>query len=487
MEIVVTETPYVPVRFQVRKILNVSLHALKWADALGIMEEWVAGNTPHQVSVVNAHSIIMARQDPDFLRAIEDSDLILPDSTPVVWISRLLGQALPERLAGPDFCEAICGLAEKKGYSVFFLGSSAEVLNKIQTQLRTKFPRLNIAGVYSPPMTKEFSEQESEAMISAVNAAKPDILWTGLTAPKQEKWIHRYLPRLHCKAAVGIGAAFDFMAGTRKRAPRWIQSLGLEWLYRFLQEPRRLWRRYVVSNGIFLGLTAVEFLRRCFDKTIRPVLNFILRCYLKIIRASFRMDEKNYPYFWHGYNMTWRNERCVEVAVAQEVLEEFRGKRILEVGNVLRHYLPTHHDVVDKYEKDPAVIRQDVVDFNPESPYDAIISLSTLEHVGWDEEQKDPEKISRAVDHLLHRCLAPGGKMLVTFPYAYNPELDEKVRTGRIRFDRIHFLRRLGKFCDWKEVPFEQLQDVRYDSPFPLANGLVVGIFEKNAAGKSKR
>lgn len=257
--------------FPVRRIFGVPLHALTWDDALGLMEEWVRGDRPRQVSVVNAHSIIVARRDPDFLRAIEESDLVLPDSFPVVRLSRLFGQPFPQRLAGPDYCEAVCGLAEKKGYSVFFLGSSTHVLESIRARLLGRFPRLNIAGVYSPPMRKEFSAEDSEAMASAINQAAPDVLWVGLTAPKQEKWIHQYLPKLKCKAAVGIGAAFDFMAGTRRRAPRWVQVLGFEWFHRFLQEPGRLWRRYLLSNGEFMFLTVCEIVKvHIFRRSEKP-------------------------------------------------------------------------------------------------------------------------------------------------------------------------------------------------------------------------
>ncbi len=247
--------------FPVRRVFGVPLHALTWDGALAQVEEWVRGDKPRQVSVVNAHSIIVARRDPDFLRAIENSDLVLPDSFPVVRLSRLFGQPFPQRVAGPDFCEAVCRLAEEKGHSVFFLGSSPAVLDMIRSRLLERFPRLAIAGVYSPPMRKEFSAEDSDAMIGAVNAAAPDILWVGLTAPKQEKWTDRHLSRLKCKVVVGIGAAFDFMAGTRKRAPRWIQVLGFEWFHRFMQEPGRLWRRYFLSNGEFLALTVCEIVK----------------------------------------------------------------------------------------------------------------------------------------------------------------------------------------------------------------------------------
>lgn len=245
----------------VRRLFGVPFHDLTWEDALGLAEEWTNGDAPRQISVVNAHSVAVARRDPDFLRAIEASDLVLPDSVPLVWISRLLGRPLRQRLAGPDYCESVCRWAERRGRSVFFLGSTPEVLERIRARLREKFPGLNVAGVHSPPYRAEFTFEDSEEMLRAVARARPDILWVGLTAPKQEKWIRRFRPRLECKMAVGIGAAFDFLAGTRRRAPAWVQAMGCEWLYRFLQEPRRLWRRYVLSNGEILALTVVELVR----------------------------------------------------------------------------------------------------------------------------------------------------------------------------------------------------------------------------------
>jgi N-acetylglucosaminyldiphosphoundecaprenol N-acetyl-beta-D-mannosaminyltransferase len=252
---------YVP---DTREILSFSFHALEWPGLFSYLDGIVREKRHCQITVLNAHSIVTARRDTAFRKAIEGSQLVLCDSVPVLWLSRALGKSLPARLAGPDLCERLCRLAEKRCYSVFFLGATPAVLEKIVRRMKSLLPALRIAGVYSPPLREKFSSEECDDMVEAVNKASADILWVGLTAPKQEKWIYENLPRLNCKVAVGIGAAFDFIAGTYRRAPAWMQRAGLEWLFRFSQEPRRLWRRYVLSSAVFVGLSAKEIVKTRF-------------------------------------------------------------------------------------------------------------------------------------------------------------------------------------------------------------------------------
>ena len=143
----------------------------------------------------------------------------------------------------------------------------------------------------------------------------------------------------------------------------------------------------------------------------------------RVFPRTFRFRGRTYSCFFHSYNSTWSNERAVEVPIARALLEEHRGKRVLEVGNVLSHYLPVEHEILDKFEEGPAIRNEDVVAFRSPLPYDLIVSISTLEHVGWDEEPKDPGKILRAVSNLAGQ-LAPGGRMVVTLPLGYNPDMD---------------------------------------------------------------
>jgi SAM-dependent methyltransferase len=201
------------------------------------------------------------------------------------------------------------------------------------------------------------------------------------------------------------------------------------------------------------------------------------RLWFRAFPRTFRFRSATYPCFFHGYNLTWSNERAVEVPIVRALLAEHRGRRILEVGNVLSHYLPVDHEVLDKFETGPSVTNEDVVTFRSPVHYDLIVSISTLEHVGWDEEPKDPGKILRAVANLTEQ-LAPGGRMLVTLPLGYNPDMDALLARDAIPFTQRHCLRRRG-WCDWQEVSWEEIAGSRYGEGWPGARGLVIGVSER--------
>jgi hypothetical protein len=213
---------------------------------------------------------------------------------------------------------------------------------------------------------------------------------------------------------------------------------------------------------------------------IKRLVWMFLKPYYKIVRPTFQFKGENYSYFWAGYNMTWRGERCVEIPIARRVLLENKGKKILEIGNVLGHYFPVQYDVVDKYEKAPGVMNEDILQFKPRGEaYDLILSISTMEHVGWDETPREPEKIFAAFENIKRNCLAPGGQLVVTMPLGYNSALDEGLANGRIEFSENFFMKRLKKVNDWKETDYAQVRDSKYMDPYPFANGLFVGIFKK--------
>jgi SAM-dependent methyltransferase len=196
-------------------------------------------------------------------------------------------------------------------------------------------------------------------------------------------------------------------------------------------------------------------------------------------RDPFIFDGERYRYLLHHYNMTWRNERTVELPLAARVLERHPGARMLEVGNVLHNYLddshiPARREIVDKYELAPGVRNIDVIDHHPDEPYDLIVSISTLEHVGWDEDPRDPTKSPRAIE-LLHSWLAPGGELLVTVPLGHNPELDRRLLDGPPMFERLRFLRRVSSGNRWVEAQADEVRGTLYGSPFPFANALAVG------------
>lgn len=190
--------------------------------------------------------------------------------------------------------------------------------------------------------------------------------------------------------------------------------------------------------------------------------------------GTFELDGERVPYFHHRYHYTWLNERAVEVALARRVLAGRDPTGVLEVGNVLAHYLPTRHAVVDKYERAPGVRNDDVVNLSPGRTYDLIVSVSTLEHVGLDEDLRDPGKPVRAVRRLAE-LLAPGGRLWITLPVGYNPDLDAQLRAGAVTFDRLAALRREPHRNRWRQVPVGQVWDAGYDRLLYTAHGLLVG------------
>ena len=208
--------------------------------------------------------------------------------------------------------------------------------------------------------------------------------------------------------------------------------------------------------------------------------------YHRLFQSSrtFTFQGSRYHYFFHKYNTTWRNERCVEIPIVRKILEGCQSREILEVGNVLSHYYPVKHDIVDKYEVFSGVINQDVVDFLPSKRYDLIVSISTMEHVGWDEDPRDqskilgePVKILNALDNL-QECLAPGGNMVITFPVGYNPQLDKSLAEGRIGFTKRLCMKRVSK-NKWVEADWAACREARYGVPYAAANALVVLFISK--------
>jgi len=207
--------------------------------------------------------------------------------------------------------------------------------------------------------------------------------------------------------------------------------------------------------------------------------------YFKIFKSStsFTFQKESYRYFYHKYNVTWRNERAVEIPIVRRTVRKYEGKNILEVGNVLSHYFPVKHDIVDKYEKAKNVITQDIADFHPAKKYDLIVSISTLEHVGWDENQSDhkilnaPDKVLRVIENL-KGLLALEGTLVITLPLGYNPCLDKLLKSDQTKFGRRFCLKRVSKDNKWIEASWEDIKNAKYNSPFPAANGLLIGIIK---------
>ncbi len=221
-------------------------------------------------------------------------------------------------------------------------------------------------------------------------------------------------------------------------------------------------------------------IRKQATNSLRKIKNFIVFLLYKFRASTFVFRSETYRYFFHYYNATWKNERTVEVPIIKQLLEKEKGKRILEVGNVLQYYIPVTHDVLDKYETRDGVMSLDIVDFVPKEKYNFIVSVSTLEHVGWDEIPKEPKKLDLAIKNLKENCLAMGGTMVVTLPLGYNSYVDELLSRPSSDLGELFFLKRIGNSV-WKEVRYEEVRGSKYDSPFSSSNAICISILKKES------
>ncbi len=232
-------------------VLGIRIWGLRAAEFVEAAIERIHARERTLFTTANAHSIVLAHRHPALARHFEDADAVLPDGILSVLGARACGGAVPERVAGPDFFEAFLERAAREELSVFFLGTTDETLEMLRRRCNERFPALLIRGTLAPPFG-DIDEETDRRLVEAVNAANPDVLFVAMTAPKQELWLSRNFGSLSIPFAMGVGAAFDFLAGRTKRAPRVIGRLGFEWLFRLAQEPRRLWRRQL-SSVIFIG------------------------------------------------------------------------------------------------------------------------------------------------------------------------------------------------------------------------------------------
>lgn len=240
--------------------MGVRVHAVQLPDAVACMEQWIHERYRcHSIAATGMHGIVEAQHDPEFKQILNATDLVVPDGTPLVWVGRRQGHDLPRRVYGPDLMLAFCEKTAACGYRHFFYGGEPGVAEQLAESLRRCFPCIQVAGVFSPPFRPLTKEEDAE-ILSMISRAAPDVLWVGLGAPKQERWMHEHRNKLNVPVVVGVGAAFDMISGRRRQAPRWMREHGLEWLFRLFQEPRRLWRRYLIYGTEFVACIVLESL-----------------------------------------------------------------------------------------------------------------------------------------------------------------------------------------------------------------------------------
>ena len=236
------------------EILGVQIDNVSGEEALARIREMIQSRAPHQIVTPAIEQVICARRDPEFSRALREADLVLPDGMQVVIASRLHQTPLKERITGVDMVPRICRLAASEGYSVFFMGGEPGIAEEAARALQAAIPGLPVAGTYCPPLGFERNPVEQQKALQAVREARPDVLFLALGAPRQEKWIHRWKRELGVPVMVGVGGAFNFITGREKRAPVWLQNLGMEGLYRLFQRPRDLWKRVIINAPYFFLL-----------------------------------------------------------------------------------------------------------------------------------------------------------------------------------------------------------------------------------------
>jgi N-acetylglucosaminyldiphosphoundecaprenol N-acetyl-beta-D-mannosaminyltransferase len=232
-------------------VLGVGISVLNLKSALDAIAAAVRERCPGYICVTGVHGVMEAQDDGAFKKILNAAFLCTPDGMPMVWAGKLAGHREMSRVYGPDLMLDVCAWSETSGAKHFFYGGADGVAELLAQKLKVRFPKLEVAGTFTPPF-RALNADEEKKLAEQVRAAQPDILWVGLSTPKQEKFMADYLPKLDATVMIGVGAAFDFHSGRVKQAPRWMQRSGLEWLYRLGSEPRRLAKRYFRNNPLFV-------------------------------------------------------------------------------------------------------------------------------------------------------------------------------------------------------------------------------------------
>ena len=244
-------------------VLNVGVSKTSYGEVVALCSEWIAEAkiskplAARYVCVTSVHGIVMAQDDPAFCAILNAADVVTPDGMPVVWALRSFGSRQQQRVYGPTLMLDICREAARRGHRIFLYGGRPDSLSALIDSLRERFPNLPIAGSYSPPF-RPLSESEDQAIQQQIRSSRADIVFVGISTPKQERWMFEHRDAFPGSILIGVGAAFDFHAGRTRQAPAWMQRNGLEWLFRLMTEPARLWRRYLLVTPRFLPLWAKQ-------------------------------------------------------------------------------------------------------------------------------------------------------------------------------------------------------------------------------------
>ncbi|UZX11307.1 WecB/TagA/CpsF family glycosyltransferase [Methylocystis sp. MJC1] len=240
-------------------VFGVRVSATNLGEAVAVVQQAIRERKRIYICVTDANAALVARRNEKLKDVYGDAALSLPDGMPIVWLSRLLGKTRIERVRGTDFMREVTALSSQLGFRNFYFGGAPGTAATLSAKLISSHPGLEAAGVLCPPF-RELTAAENLEIVERINSARPDVVWVGLGAPKQERWMATNFGRIEAPVMIGVGAAFDFLAGTKPEAPKWMQRSGLEWLFRLASEPTRLWRRYAVVVPAFLYLGARQVL-----------------------------------------------------------------------------------------------------------------------------------------------------------------------------------------------------------------------------------
>lgn len=232
-------------------VLGVGVSSINMNDAIGIVDEWIEKRKSNYVTITGVHGVMESQADENLRKIHNQAGMVTPDGMPLAWLGRYGGHDNVTRVCGPDFMLEILENSLSKGYRHYLYGGNEGVPKLLKSKLEQKFPGIKIVGTFSPPF-RALTKEEDDRIIKNIKGTKPDIVWVGLGTPKQERWMASHVGQLESTVLVGVGAAFDFHAGLKSRAPLWMQRSGLEWLFRLLSEPRRLWWRYFKNNPLFI-------------------------------------------------------------------------------------------------------------------------------------------------------------------------------------------------------------------------------------------
>jgi N-acetylglucosaminyldiphosphoundecaprenol N-acetyl-beta-D-mannosaminyltransferase len=241
-------------------VLGIGVHAVDMTSAVDTIANAVAAHTKGYVCATGVHGIMEAQQSDDLRTIFARALLVVPDGTPTVWMGHLQGLRRMRRVFGPDLMLAVIGDPALRACSHFLYGGDYGVAQALEASLRRRYPDIHIAGTYTPPF-RPLNHAEAAELQQTLDRVRPDIVWVGLSTPKQEKFMAEYLPHLKTTLMIGVGAAFDFHTGRLQDSPTWVKQLGLQWLHRLLQEPRRLWKRYLLNNPAFIVSALLQLTR----------------------------------------------------------------------------------------------------------------------------------------------------------------------------------------------------------------------------------